>query len=545
MKSILPTLALATALPFGLAGCVVVDSQGHITREEKRFSLTGLPDVRLTTFDGAIEIRSGEGNRVVVEIEKRGATKEALDDLKVDTKQDGNRIEVDVRKPAHEVVFFGVGRMSTTAKLIVTMPRDGNVTARSGDGSIRIEHVHGRLELRTGDGSIRAIDVGGQLTLATGDGSVTLEEVAGDVDVDTGDGSVSVAGKPSAMKLHTGDGSITVRALTGTTMKDDWSMTTGDGGVAVYLPSDFGAELDAHTGDGSIRNELQLSNDDGDKSRRSLKGRLGAGGKLLKIRTGDGSIRLNTSLGRFANRPRLSNRLFAVRRRVLDARLPESIPALAALAASAAMQAILRLHAGQRQLERHAKFDPLSDDIPLVQRCKGRLDGDRRAKPERQRARHGGEKVRRRIRKRVACERPEQHARDAVLRHVDRRLRQQDDVPALQINVFVRRVERGRRAADRPMRLGKHVAHVESQLYRRLDLSGEWRAGEEPRRHRALFGLPCETDADVERAHRSLAHGVRDEHGAVEAAGKEDGAIIGARSRRFAAVPSGCSLIIS
>jgi hypothetical protein len=106
---------------------------------------------------------------------------------------------------------------------------------------------------------------------------------------------VSVAGKPSAMKLHTGDGSITVRALTGTTMKDDWSMTTGDGGVAVYLPSDFGAELDAHTGDGSIRNELQLNNDDGDKSRRSLKGRLGAGGKLLKIRTGDGSIRLKTS----------------------------------------------------------------------------------------------------------------------------------------------------------------------------------------------------------------------------------------------------------
>jgi DUF4097 and DUF4098 domain-containing protein YvlB len=295
MKSILPTLALATTLPLGLAGCVVVDSQGHITREEKRFNVTGTPELRLTTFDGAIEIRSGEANRIVVEIEKRGPTKEALDDLKVETKQDGNRIEVEVKKPAHEVVLFGVGRMSPTAKLIVTMPRDGNVTAKSGDGSIRIEHVHGRLELRTGDGSIRAIDIAGQLTLATGDGSVTLEDVAGDVDVDTGDGSVSVAGKPSALKLHTGDGSITVRALSGTTMKDDWSMTTGDGGVAVYLPSDFAAELDAHTGDGGIRNELELSNGDGDKSRRSLRGKLGSGGKLLRIRTGDGSIRLKTS----------------------------------------------------------------------------------------------------------------------------------------------------------------------------------------------------------------------------------------------------------
>ena len=304
MKSVLPTLALATALPFGLAGCVVVDSQSHITREEKKFTVTGTPDLRLTTFDGAIEIRSGEGKTIVVEIEKRGPTKEGLDALKVETSQDGDRIQVEVKRPAHEVVFFGVGHMSPTAKLIVTMPREGNVYAKSGDGSIRIEHVHGRLELKTGDGSIRATDIGGQLTLATGDGSVTLQDVAGDLDVDTGDGSVSVAGKLAAVRLHTGDGSITFRAAPGTAMKDDWSMTTGDGGIAVYLPSDFGAELDAHTGDGSIRNELGLKaeaereNDrdrDRERDRRTLKGRLGTGGKVLKIRTGDGSIRLKTS----------------------------------------------------------------------------------------------------------------------------------------------------------------------------------------------------------------------------------------------------------
>ena len=304
MKSVLPTLALAATLPIGLAGCVVVDSQAHITREEKRFTVTGTPDLRLITFDGSIEIRSGEGKTVIVEIEKRGATKEALDSLRIETKQDGNSILVEVKKPAHEVVVFGigVGHMSPTAKLIVTMPSEGNVFAKSGDGSIRIEHVHGRLELKTGDGSIRATDIAGQLTMATGDGSVTLQDVAGDLDVDTGDGSVSVAGKLTTVKLHTGDGSITFRAAAGTSMKDDWSMTTGDGGVAVYLPSDFGAELDAHTGDGSIRNELGLKaeaereNDrDRDRDRRTLKGKLGAGGKILRIRTGDGSIRLKTS----------------------------------------------------------------------------------------------------------------------------------------------------------------------------------------------------------------------------------------------------------
>ncbi|MEO6237446.1 MAG: DUF4097 family beta strand repeat-containing protein [Vicinamibacterales bacterium] len=295
MKAVLPTLALAAALPFILTGCVVVDSQGHISRDEKRFTLTGPPELRLTTFDGAIEIRSGDAKTIVVEIEKRGATKEALDELKIESRQEGNRIEIDVKKPAHELAFFGVGRMSPTAKLIVTMPGEGNVTARSGDGSIRIEHVHGRLELRTGDGSIRAVDIGGKLTLATSDGSVTIEDVAGDLDVDTGDGSVSVAGQPSSLKLHTGDGSITFRASSGTQMKDDWSMTTGDGGIALYLPSDFGAELDAHTGDGSIRSDLSIGGDDSDRNRRTLKGRIGAGGKVLRVRTGDGAIRLKTS----------------------------------------------------------------------------------------------------------------------------------------------------------------------------------------------------------------------------------------------------------
>jgi len=295
MKSVLPALAVVTALPFG-AACVVVDSQGHITREEKRFTVSGAPELHLTTFDGAIEIRSGDSKTILVEIEKRGPTQEAIDKLQIDTKQDGNRIDVEVRKPTKEtIVMFGIGRLSPTAKLIVTMPREGDVVARSGDGSIRVEHVRGNLQLRTGDGSIRGTEIGGKMTLVTGDGSVTLEQAAGDLDVDTGDGSVSVTGKLGTVKLHTGDGSITFRADEGSAMTDDWSMTTGDGGIAVYLPSDFDAQLDAHTGDGSIRSELKVTSDNGDSSHRTLRGKLGDGGKTFKIRTGDGSIRLKTS----------------------------------------------------------------------------------------------------------------------------------------------------------------------------------------------------------------------------------------------------------
>jgi DUF4097 and DUF4098 domain-containing protein YvlB len=274
-------------------GCVVVDSQGHITRDEKRFTVSGMPDVHLTTFDGAIEIRSGADGEVRLEIEKRGPSEEEIKKIQVDVKQDGNRIDVDVRKPNREVVF-GFG-MSPTAKLIVTMPKTGNVVARSGDGSIRIERVNGRLDLHTGDGSIKADSIGGDVTLQTGDGSVTLNGITGRLDLQTSDGSVTVAGAPEIARVHTGDGSITFRAESGVAMKDDWSFTTGDGSVSLYLPTDFSAELDASTGDGAVHSELNVSGNSDDREHRSLRGQLGQGGKLLKVRTGDGSIRLRAS----------------------------------------------------------------------------------------------------------------------------------------------------------------------------------------------------------------------------------------------------------
>jgi hypothetical protein len=288
-----PLLALATLS----AGCVVsVDSQGQITREEKKFSVTGTPDVRLTTFDGSIEIQSWDRPEVVVEVEKRGATKESVDGIQIESSQEGNLIHVEVKRPRSES-FTGIGfNVSASARFIVSVPRNADIRARSGDGAIRIERVNGRLELRTGDGSIRATDLSGELVMQTGDGSVTVNGAEGRLDVDTGDGGVDVTGRLSGVKLHTGDGSIVYRAEPESRMAEDWDITTGDGGVTLYLPSDFGAELDVHTGDGGIRNELEITGGSGgEKSRRTVRGRLGAGGRLLRIRTGDGSIRLRTS----------------------------------------------------------------------------------------------------------------------------------------------------------------------------------------------------------------------------------------------------------
>jgi DUF4097 and DUF4098 domain-containing protein YvlB len=275
------------------AGCVVsVDSQAQILREQKRFPVSGVPDVKLSTFDGAIEITSWDRSDVVVEVEKRGATQEAVEALEVKASQTGDSIELEVTQPRRET-FGGISFGGAHAKLIVSVPRSANVNARTGDGSIRIDRVEGRLQLRTGDGAIRALDVAGELSLNTGDGSITVDRAEGQLDLSTGDGGVDVTGKLAVVKLHTGDGSIVYRAESGTAMTDDWEISTGDGAVTIELPAAFNAELDAHTGDGTIRNDLNVEAAGGGViNRRTVRGRIGAGGPRLRVRTGDGSIRL-------------------------------------------------------------------------------------------------------------------------------------------------------------------------------------------------------------------------------------------------------------
>lgn len=294
-------LALAGAVAAG--GCVVsLDSQGHTAREERRFEVSDAPDVRLTTFDGSIQVRSWDRDEVLIEIEKRAPTEEALGDIQVVAEQDGNRIQVEVRRPSRSDSFLGIGvHPSRSARIVATVPRRSDLVLRSGDGSIRVDRVNGRAELRTGDGSVRASELSGEVVVHTGDGSVTLQDVEGELDVETGDGGVSASGVLRVVRLRTHDGSVTVRADEGSAMSDDWSITTGDGSVAVYLPDAFAGEIDAHTGDGRITSDLDVTRivsgnlDRRSQDRRTLKGRVGDGGQVLRVRTGDGSIRFRVS----------------------------------------------------------------------------------------------------------------------------------------------------------------------------------------------------------------------------------------------------------
>ena len=279
----------------GLTACRInVDNQGFIEREQKKFAVEGVAELSLSTFDGAVEVRGWDRPEVVVEIEKRAEDKEAVDKITVLAEQTGKKIQVDVRHSGTRT-FVGIGSFtSPSARLIVNAPHKINLEVRSGDGSIVVERLEGKLELRTADGRIRATESGGDLLAESGDGSLTLEDVSGRVEARTDDGGITVSGVPGAVRVRSGDGSIALRIRRGAVMTEDWMVATSDGSISAELPDDFNAMIEAEPGsDSRARSDLALADVvGGTREQRSLRGRLGNGGKLFVLRTGDGSIRL-------------------------------------------------------------------------------------------------------------------------------------------------------------------------------------------------------------------------------------------------------------
>jgi DUF4097 and DUF4098 domain-containing protein YvlB len=299
-------IVAAVAASACFAACEVnLNTEGLSAIETRKFAVSGTPQVELDTFDGAIEVHSWDRPEVEVEIEKRAMEQSLIDAIQIEIRQDGDKVVVKVTGPVqaeHRGLTIGT-HISPTARLRVALPRASHLNARSGDGAIRAEAIDGTIHLITADGSVTASRLSGDLHIRTGDGSIRLDNVSGRIDLETTDGGITVDASPSKLLAKTGDGSIRATIDPDAVMAEDWDLSTGDGSVVLTLPSAFNAELDVETSDGTVRATHPLlseepgrreSEDGGDRRerRRILRSRMGEGGKTLRVRTGDGTIRI-------------------------------------------------------------------------------------------------------------------------------------------------------------------------------------------------------------------------------------------------------------
>lgn len=300
---------------FGIA-CAAILAAGLVVPQAraeevvKSFAVSGRPTVHVETNDGSVRVTSGDSKQVEFRVEYQGY--ELGRNLHVDTRQDGDKVELIAKVTGHWGVNFNWGHNSKQLHIEVRMPQQGDLQLDTGDGSVEASGLSGNLNVHTGDGSVKANSLDGTIDLHTNDGSITVDTLKGDiklrtgdgsieardldgkVEADSGDGHIRLAGRFEALNVKTGDGSVDTRVQPGSKMAASWTLRTGDGSVDISLPSDFQADINATTGDGHISLGVPVTVE-GSFSKSEVRGKLNGGGQILTIHTGDGSIRLTKS----------------------------------------------------------------------------------------------------------------------------------------------------------------------------------------------------------------------------------------------------------
>jgi len=252
-------------------GLLVLTSVGYGEDWTKTFSIAGKPDLKVETSDAHILVDTWEKNTIAAHITTENL-KIGEGGVRISDRQNGDAVELEVKLP-NEYCVFCLRAHSRRVEITIHMPREGKVNLHTGDGKIKLSNFKGDMQLDTGDGDADADGLDGSLR------------------AHTGDGHIRVAGRFDALDLKTGDGRIEATVMPGSTLTNLWDLKTGDGNVFLRLPADFAAYLDLHTSDGHITADITVTVE-GNFGRNNLRGKINGGGKVMTVRTGDGSITL-------------------------------------------------------------------------------------------------------------------------------------------------------------------------------------------------------------------------------------------------------------
>ncbi len=237
------------------------DDWGHT------YPVTGKPHVVVDANDGDVEVAVGSSQQVEVRVVTRGL--KINDDLQVSGNQSGNRVELKLHK-IHRNCF---GICNQSIRVEVRVPQESELDINTADGNVKIDGVHGDLQLETKDGEVRVHDGEGLLHASSGDGNMNVD------------------GRFETVSLRTGDGNIDADLSPASTPRFGWMLRTGDGNLHLRLPDNFGADIDAQSGDGRVSVEFPITVS-GSRGENSVRGKINGGGIAIELRTGDGEIRV-------------------------------------------------------------------------------------------------------------------------------------------------------------------------------------------------------------------------------------------------------------
>jgi hypothetical protein len=238
-----------------------------------------------------------EPGRVEIEVDKKGGG--LLSWLNWSS---GNslKFEIEVPRETHVDIdtaggrivaesIAGNTRLDTSGGRITARDIEGNLLADTSGGSIDVEAVVGDVNADTSGGNIDVHGVSGKVRADTSGGSIDLSAVDGDINADTSGGSISISEAGGYVRADTSGGSVRVTFAAGNSSGGD--LSTSGGGIVVEVDPGSSLEVDAATSGGRVDLGLPLTVQ-GQITSSAVRGTLGSGGALLRLRTSGGGIAL-------------------------------------------------------------------------------------------------------------------------------------------------------------------------------------------------------------------------------------------------------------
>ena len=295
MRSTLPTLLLALTL----TGAVSAGADAQLVgRNEAVYTWRGtIPSggqFTVRNFNGPIDVKPATGNAIEFRAEKR-LRGGAVTDVGFEVRTSSNG-DVSICATTNTDSCDGDRRRDdgwrreASVAMTVLVPRNLRLKVSTGNGALNVDGAGSEVQASTGNGRVHIGETQGTVNVSTGNGDVEVRNAKARVHVSTGNGDVDVVTVEGPVEVSSGNGDIDVR-MSALRAKDDMSFHTGSGDVKLTLPANYNGELDANTGNGTIRSDFDLKVK-GQLNPRHIRATIGEGGPMLRLETGNGQFEI-------------------------------------------------------------------------------------------------------------------------------------------------------------------------------------------------------------------------------------------------------------
>ena len=297
--------------------------------EERAFSTHGRPALKIATYRGTITVESSEENVVRLKVtatsglEDNEAAARELARLQLDWRQEGDTLTLQASNP-HEtrVRFVWQDERQLDVGITLMVPRTCSLDLASGDGGIRVGDIAGNITVKTGLGTIFCRHVDGALTAQNDEGDIIVSACTGDIKLKTRRGVIRTGPIGGRATVNTINGDIELLSVTGglVARADGGDITAGipkffsgkaslqasGGNINLKIDPSANVDLTASSVWGQVRmipvggQNLPLVTESGGLGRRSLAGRVNAGGIRIEAHANGGHVNLTGEVPPFS-----------------------------------------------------------------------------------------------------------------------------------------------------------------------------------------------------------------------------------------------------